>query len=925
MMKKIVFYAIMVLFALLIGACKEEKKSKYVIGVSQCSEDLWRQTMNDELKREASLSQEPIELIIRSVRDNTEKQIADIDELINRGVDLLIVSPNESKACTPVLKKAYNSGIPVILVDRKIDSDDFTAYVGANNYQIGKEAGLYAAGTLKGKGNILEMRGTRGATSDTERHKGFIDALSAYPDIKIVAELFGNYQKAAATEAMEVALKENFPKVDLVFAMNDPMAEGVHESLMHLSGKMPFIIGIDALQEVGLKNIQHDVEDASFIYPTGGDKVIELALKILKKEPFERENILNTAVIDKSNVRIQQLQTEQIAQKQQRIDAINGQLSESLVRYTNQRSLVYIALIAIGFTTLFFLLSIRAYYLKSKTNEKLAKQNLEIQKQAETLQEQKENLEKISKQLEEATQAKLLFFTNISHEFKTPLSLILGPVDSLIGRRSFSEEERNLLFLIKKNSHRLLHLISEIIEFRSYENGKLKMYFTRGNLKMFLIEMNTFFENSMRQKQISFDFSAEEDTSFEMVFDKEKVEKIYFNLFSNAIKFTPSGGKISISIHKELIDGEAFAVLKVFNTGSYIPEDKLADVFEHFYKVNPHSEGSGIGLALVQALVLSHNGKVSVESSEQQGTTFTVCLPFLQKEIAQNDAYESSYIDAHLDLLPEGAVKSEKLAFTTLNTPKNDSENPTVLIVEDNSDMRKFIKYLLSEEYTVVEAENGEEGFEYAKKFLPDIIISDVLMPLQDGFDLCKLVKSNFSTNHIPVVLLTAYALDTQKQLGFESGADAYIAKPFNASLLKTRVRKLIETRKQIRETFSNFLVNETKGDTLGKMEQDFITAFTACVEKYLSNPELSVDELSDEMGLSRSALYRKIKTLTEYTPNELIRIIRVKYARQLLNTKSKSISEVAYEVGFSSPSYFAKCFKDFYSESPSEYLEKIK
>ena len=907
--RKYIFLCCFALLACL--ACQRERKPRYIIGVSQCSEDLWRQTMNEELKREVALYQADAQVLIRSVKDDTPKQIADIEWFIEQKVDVLVVSPNESEACTPVIEKAYQQGIPVILVDRKIATESYTAYVGANNYQIGKEAGHYAIGILKGKGNIAEVRGTKGSTSDAERHKGFVDALKNAPEVQIVAETWGNFLQADAKTQMQQLFQEH-PHIDLVFAMNDPMAAGTHEAAMQFNGKIPFIIGVDALQQVGIQNIENNVQDASFIYPTGGEKVIELAMKILHKQPFERDNILNTTVVDKSNVRILQLQTEQIAEKQAKIENINNQLSESLIQHTNQRMLLYLSITAIVLITVFLLMAIRAYRAKSKTNSELKRQ--------------KEQLEIVSKQLEEATQAKLLFFTNISHEFKTPLSLILGPVQTLLAHNSLPKEEQDLLFLIKKNSNRLLHLISEVIEFRSYENNKMQMYFTKGNLKSFLNELNSFFTDRIKQKKLNFQFVAE-DTAFEMAFDKEKVEKIYFNLLSNALKFTPQEGSINVSLTKENLPlppskGEV-AVLRVFNSGSYIPKDKQNEVFEHFYKINPDSEGSGIGLALVQALVASHNGTISVESTEGEGTTFVIRLPFSQEQVSAKAVYDSNYIETHLDLLPSLPASAEKLKLPTASPSA--PEKPTVLIVEDNEDMRQFIRYILSDSYNLIEAENGEEGFEVAKKHLPDVVISDVMMPKTDGFDLCQLLKTNVATNHIPVILLTAYALDEQKQVGFESGADAYISKPFNVKLLKTRVRKLIENRKKIRESFSNFLLNETKQETLGKIEQQFITDFTQYVENSIANPELNIDEIADALGLSRSNLYRKIKSLTDYSPNELIRTIRVKYAKQLLNSKAKSISEVAYEVGFSSPSYFAKCFKDFYNESPTEYLERIR
>ncbi|NDW10968.1 substrate-binding domain-containing protein [Dysgonomonas sp. 520] len=898
-------------------SCKQDKKARYIIGVSQCSDDLWRETMNNEMQREIGFHKDA-NIIIRSVKDDTPKQIKDIEWLIEQNVDLLIISPNESKALTPVIQKAYKSGIPVILVDRKIDTEDYTAYVGADNYQIGKEVGLYAVGILNGRGNIVEIRGWNGSTSDAERHAGFIDGLKNYPDVHIIAEARGNFLKEDAKNQMSNILSE-YDHIDLVFAMNDPMAAGVYEASRKYTGKTPFIIGVDALpgEGGGIQNIQNDIQDASFIYPTGGDKVIDLAMKILKDKPFQRENTLYTTVIDKSNVRVLQLQTEQIAEQQSKVDSINSSLDDSLVRYTNQKTLFYISIIAIVLITFLLLVSFKAYRAKSKANLLLSHQNEEIKRQAEELREQKEQLLSISKQLEDATHAKLVFFTNISHEFKTPLSLILGPVESLLTDNHLTKEQHELLALIKKNSNRLLYLISEIIEFRSYENGKMKMNFSEGNLKEFIEDLNPLFSDWVKRKRVNFSFETD-NASFDMIFDKEKVEKMYFNLISNALKFVNVSGEVKVGLKKKILEDGDYAQLSVFNSGSYIPPEILGNVFDRFYKVDQGGEGTGIGLSLTATLVEAHKGKIDVWSDEDAGTTFCVLFPLVLNNLMMSGSYASGYTESRLEL-----ETNEAEPELQLSTFENE-DKPMVLIVEDNYDMRKFIQHILNREYNIITADNGADGLDKAKKFVPDIIISDVMMPEKDGFELCSLLKENVSTNHIPIILLTACSLDEQKSIGFESGADAYIPKPFNAHLLKIRVRKLIENRQKMIEAFGNSLINETKKESLGEMEQNFINDFQAYVEEYISNPELSVDELADHLKLSRSQLYRKIKSLTNYSPNELIRIVRLRYAKQLLNSKVKSISEVAYETGFSSPSYFAKCFKDIYGESPTEYIEQL-
>jgi DNA-binding response OmpR family regulator len=479
------------------------------------------------------------------------------------------------------------------------------------------------------------------------------------------------------------------------------------------------------------------------------------------------------------------------------------------------------------------------------------------------------------------------------------------------------EEQQELLTLVKKNSNRLLYLISEIIEFRSYENGKMNMHFSEGNLKEFIEDVNPLFSDWIKRKRVNFSFSAD-GSLFDMVFDKEKIEKIYFNLISNALKFVNISGEVKVKLKKKTLESGDFVELSVFNSGSYIPPDILKNVFDRFYKVDQGSEGTGIGLSLTAALVEAHKGKIDVWSDEKTGTAFCVLLPLVSDNPVMSDSYVSGYTESRLE------SETDEIGTELQLTASENEDKPVVLVVEDNYDMCKFIQHILNKEYTIITADNGVDGLSKAKKFIPDIIISDVMMPGKDGFELCSLLKENVSTNHIPIILLTACSLDEQKLIGFESGADAYIPKPFNAHLLKIRVRKLIENRQKIKEAFGNSLINDTKKESLGEMEQNFINDFQAYVEEYISNPELNVDELADHLKLSRSQLYRKIKYLTNYSPNELIRIVRLKYAKRLLNSKVKSISEVAYEAGFSSPSYFAKCFKDIYGESPTEYLEQM-
>ena len=912
-------FHIQILLSLLLSSCGTNKDKEYTIGVSQCSDDSWRQTANREMLREASFHSD-LHIHIKSVNDNSNQQIKDIENFITEGVDLLIVSPNEEETLTPIIKKAYNAGIPVVLLDRHIETNDYTAYVGADNRMLGYEAGLYVGGILKGKGNVVEMRGWETSSADTERHDGFTEAIAKFPNIQIVAQPAGDFLKDKAKQQMlnEIARHD---KIDVVFAFNDNMALGVQEAYSKYSGRRPYIIGVDALpvKDGGIESISKNLIDASFIYPTGGDKVIDVAYKILKGEPYEKQNILYSTVVDKSNIRVLQLQNEQIDEHQAKIDNINKLLNKSIARYTNQRTLFYISISALILIFTLLVLVYIAYRGKNKANKQLKLQNDEISRQAQELEQQKQQLINLSQQLEEATQSKLAFFTNISHEFKTPLSLIIGPVETLLTDNSLKKGHHQLLTLVKKNSDKLLSLISQIIEFRSYENGKMKVNFVQDNFKDFIQSLTSPFYGYIMRKHIALLFETSDD-DFTMWFDKDKVEKIYFNLLSNALKHVNHGGIIKVSLNKEMIDKKEFARLSVFNSGSYIPHDKTEAVFGRFYKLDTHQNSSGIGLAFTYALIDIHHGNITATSEEGKGTTFIITLPYHQDNVNESEdgSYQEGYTHSHLAM--ESIDNQQQIVddFTPL-----ESDKPILLVIEDNADMQDYMAQILKDDYSLIQASDGQEGIEKAVKYIPDVIISDVMMPRKDGYEVCSTIKENITTSHIPIILLTACSMEEQKALGFKYGADAYIPKPFNPELLKIRIAKLIENRQKIKETFSNNLITDNKKTTLAEVEQQFIDNFNSYVEAHISNPELNVEDIARHLGLSKSQLYRKIKSLTNYSPNELVRIVRLKYAKYLLSLKSKNITEVAYETGFSSPSYFTKCFKEFYNQSPTEYISR--
>ncbi len=913
---------LLLILTFIFNSCVENKKD-FIIGVSQCSDDAWRRSMNEEMQREASFSGN-IDLRIKTAYDNNQRQIRDIEELIAENVDLLIVSPNEAAPLTPVIEKAMDEGIPVILVDRKIASNKYTAFVGADNFQIGKEVGVYASKLLNGKGNIVEIRGLKGSTPDLERHNGFINSLSHFPEIKIVYESDGAWLRSEANKRMSEALSK-VQSIDLVFAHNDDMAIGVYEALNSSSDiKKPIILGIDALPgaDGGIERVLNGSLDATFIYPTGGEKAIQTALQILNKKPFSRENVLYTAVVDKTNARVLKLQTDQIIQHQNRISKLNEILNINLSQYATQRMLLLSSLFVLSVILLLLILLFRSYRHKNRVNSQLEKTNDEINRQKEVLSEQRDQLVTLSKNMEDATQAKLVFFTNISHEFRTPLTLISGPLDNIAANEQLSTEGKKMVRMMKRNVHVLLRLIDQIIEFRRYENGKMQMFFRYDDLKKFIGEICGSFRELSRKKRINLKYVVD-NADFMVWFDTDKVEKICYNLISNALKFTHENGNVTVHLSKELINDEEYAKITVTDTGIGISNDHLSEIFSRFYRVDNSYSGSGIGLALTKALVEQHNGNIGVESSVGQGSTFYFSIPFKQKDISVTEQYPVLQVNnVNLDDVFLADMEDETEVAEDQNRESNKQQ---ILIVEDNYDVRGYVKSILQAEFDIIEASNGKEGLLKAMRKIPDLIISDVMMEGMNGFELCKAIKENINTSHIPVMLLTAYALDEQRVTGFQSGADAYIPKPFNEELLKIRVRKLIENREKLKEYFKKNLTFGEKKESVAEIDKTFMDKFRQIVEDNLLKSELSVDDIGKSIGMSRVQLDRKMKSLTNYAPNELVRNIRLKKAEQLIINSDKNISEIAYETGFSSPSYFSKCFKEYFNESPKEFISRMK
>ena len=711
----------------LLASCSQDTK-KYRIGVSQCSDDIWRDKQNSELKIGAYFH-DNVDLCFAAAYDSDERQIQQIDSLVGTGIDLLIVAPNQVSTISPAIDRAYDKGIPVIVFERKTNTKKYTAYMGADNYEMGHLMGEYVANRLEEHGRIIEVMGLKGSSPAIERHNGFREAIAQHPGIQVIATLQGDWTEPTAYNTVKQWLDKNpgAEKIDLVFGMNDRTAMGARKAFEEAGGVLPLFCGIDGLpgENGGIRLVQDSLLDASYIYPTHGDQLLQLAVDILEGKPYEKETNLMSALVTQDNARVLLMESEEIMRQSHSLEQLHEKASKYLNQLGTQRMLIFVALAAI-FLLLTLLVGIYMYYL-----------------QRARIQDERTKMER----------EQLDFYTQVSHELRTPLTLIQGPLDQLLRTNDFrtaSDNARELFTIVRRNTHHLTGLV-----------------------------------NKMLDAQV--------------------------------------GGTIT--------------------------------------DVNAHVETQNLA------------------SPESAGNV------------------------------------------------KPDEDAPTVLIVDDNADIRTYLKSILQGKYRVLEAEDGKSGLDLAREHVPDLIVSDVMMPVMNGLEFCQQVKKDDISSHIPVILLTARALERHQIEGYESGADAYITKPFSPELLLARIDNLLQSRHQLKDLWAMKPAAETVADTpleatvsaTRPIENAFISQFKSIVEKRLVDSNLSVEDLAAAMGLSRVQLYRKVKALTGSSPVDLLRKARLAQAQKLLQESALSVSEIAYQVGFASPSYFTKCYKDEFGTVPGE------
>ncbi len=910
------FLATLLLITSLLGCNKKKEVNKrYKIGFAQAQGgDNWRESMLKEMQREVSFYNE-IDFYYKDAQANSKIQKDQIQELIDLKVDLLIVSPHEIQPLNAILEKAFDSKIPIVLIDRRITSDKYTAFIGASNYEVGQNAGKYAVALLKGKGKVLEITGLNTASPFIDRDKGFIDIISKSKGIELIAKI--NDHEANFEKKLDSFIKKN-KDLDVIFAQSDYIAKNVYQICKNNQVERKIkIIGVDGLsiEGMGMDMVASNQFKATVLYPTGGQEAIRTAIKILEKKPFKKENTLETTIIDSTNVKILQQQSKKVIEQQNEIDNRQLKINQQILISKNQTNII----LAISITLAIALILSSVFYYLFKENKKISKR-LMVQK--DEISSQKNELEKLVKQVKEATDAKFDFFTNISHELRTPLTLIIGPLEDTLTSSKLHFSLKNNLELVQRNSFRLLKIINQLMDFRKIEEGKMEINASTQVLGDFVFEISNEFKDLARKKHISLNIN-DKTTGLIIDFDQSMIDKVLFNLLSNAFKFTEENGTINITIDQD--KEQENAIIKIEDNGIGMSAEDVEHAFDVFYQGHSSTfKGTGLGLALSKELIIAHNGNIIINSKKGNGTCFTIILPFKQNN-KNKELRESEYND--------GKNLKEKHIYTTDVLPHNyekvttniSEKSASILIIEDNDDLNSFLSNRLEGTYEVLTAKDGNEGVNKAFDVIPDLIISDIIMPGMSGLKLAEILKNDLRTSHIPIILLTAKTSIEDQIEGMKSHADMFIIKPFNLNYLEESIASILKNRIILREHFVNELPSESRSNASNKLDRKFISEFTSIIESNLSNEDLSVDDIYKGLGISKIQLYRKTKALLGFSVNDYILSVRLQKAKYLLMNEDLTISEVAYKVGFSSQAYFSTVFKSKFSVTPSEFKESSK
>ena len=906
MLKKL-SYLILISYTLLLNSCKygDEDKAKISIGFSQCiDQDIWRKSMDHAMEVEASLHPE-VHLTIYNANRKANKQISDIEKFINDNVDVIIISPYESDSIVPVIEKAYAKGIPVIIIDRKVNTTNYSAYLGADNTEVGRIAGRHLISSSKGAANVIEIKGGAMTSPVYERSLGFNQIVKQYPNIKVTSVNVDEYGRPKSD--FNDLLEQN-SNIDYVFCFNDIIAYNAWKiaKTKGVEKKIKFI-GVDGLNgsNGGIQLIKEGVLEATVLYPTGGSEAIRLALNIVRKEIFSKNNKLNTTLIDSTNADIMSNQFDKITLQQSDIEQQQKVIKNQEKEYSTQNNLLKLL-----FSLFMLVLTLAIFSVYSRIT--IGRKNKELEQTNIKIKSQRNEIKKFSKELKLSNEARVNFFMSLSHEFKTPLTLILSSVESLGTEfKNKGISINNEISLMYNNSRRLLRLINQLLDYRKVEEKKFTLRASKTNLYDFSKNIIQDFDREAKKRNIDFTLVTN-NPELEVYLDQNLMDKVYFNLLSNAFKFTPEKGKISIIIKEDV--PKKIVKIHFKDTGIGIPENELMNVFTAFYQgSNNNRNSSGIGLHLSKSFIDLHKGIIEINS--KNGAEFIITLQLGKQHLEEKDITDAPMLDIvdqtdylDLDINP---------SLVTHNT----EDKYTVLYIDDNKDLLDFVSNKLSLEYIVFTSE-GINAVEQAFELVPDIIICDLNLPGKNGFEICQILKKDLRTSHIPVLILTASDDQESYIKALESGADIFLTKPFNLKVLIQSIKVLLFNREKLRFYYSNNIlniVNKEEGG-FGISEQDFLRKLNKLIETNIESSTYTVEDLAKDLYISRVQLYRKVKAIFGISVSEHINNIRLEKSKELLKKSTLNISEIAYAVGFSSPSYYSTAFKNKYGISPKEY-----
>lgn len=943
--------------------CKEEPK--YEIGVLLHHQYSLRKNLIEEMLTE-SYQHSNLRITFAMAENEPSRQLKQIRDFRRRGVDLLIVEPLNKPAITNEINKTYRSGIPVVLVCSNNAPCRYTARIGVDERKLGETVGRYVSHLLRGKGTAAYFPGIPGTAMSEQRSEGFLKALKNYPAIKCLKGGQTDWETENAVEQFD-SLVDKHPDIDVVFALNDILSLAMSDEAQKRGLRHIKFIGIGAFNiayppHISPKNYDEDIDyshvnnsnavlghtplnvnnlgveavkngdlTASFIYPTRGDEVLKLALNILEHKPYKRDNFLESGLVDSTVAGSLLSQRYEIDRLFRQTYTLHDEINNYLIQRKSQRIIMALSIIlALIFVTFSFFL-----YRAFRRNRML---NLHLEEQNVKLAEQSERQKELNNRIEHETEEKINFFTNVSHEFRTPVTLISGPVHDLLQDKSLNDRQRELLTLVQRSTGTLLDLVNEILDFQKAESGEMSLQPSSFDLLQAVRAWSEPFLLTAQDQHLRLSL-PESDASRPMpvMTDREKLARVYTNILSNAVKFTPEGGCITVRVASVPSEASSSGVLyriSVSDTGAGISPEALPHLFRRFYQAAPSTGGTGIGLALSRSFMELLGGTVKASSPGLgKGSTFTIEIPShaatspeaVPIEPIRNDGTPARGIgsgtkeETPANAEAQPAVKTASDPHTAFDVfDKEEPGRPSILIVDDSADMRRYLSVLLRTDYTVIEAADGRDGLEKAQKLVPDIILCDVMMPVMDGLSLVRHLKDTTATSHIPVCLLTARAADAHQAEGYDSGADAYLMKPFNGTVLRACLSGLLKNREKLRKVFSSDEPLSSVEKTYPR-EAEFMNRFRDIVRQEMSNTALKADDIAARMNLGRSQFFQKVKALTGKAPMDLVRQARIAHARTLLRTTPLSISEIAYKVGFSTPAHFSTTYRNIMGRSPVE------